>query len=295
MNKIIPIRINPICRLIWNTEEAKDAWEVKLYKSKLVLDKAKFEAYKRGILKTYGFWISRDDYDTNKIEKASEFGKCILSMQSGSPLGMEFTYYNFFNTHEGIFYLFSNEDEVPELPYELMKRYDLSLTTAYTNSNMANNEWYKQQILSGFNDPIGEMRDFELANHLLNPFFRHLGISVLPYIARSWGDEYSLDLANKIWDIVLEIDDVIAKDIENILKMPTKWDCWRGVSIVDTPIFKTIKDSVTYKENNVLEYTGSFFDVEGAAKGNCFPYINKIAEGMLKKAVSRNGRKGYSK
>lgn len=287
------VRINPLCRFIWNTSEAKNYWEEKIMNIQAVLQIAKLEAYKIGLFKTYVNWNAHTSDNSVLLIDVGRYGELIAQIPSGTSPSRKMKAYNWFNNDEGLLRIFSNSSNVPLLPEEIVLKHDLFLTLGYCEANTDNLFWYLECSSKGIYDPIAEMDDKDHFNWYLNPFLRHLGISLLPYVPKSWKDEYSLELAKKFFALVESIDGEVAKYLQMILELPTKWDCWRGVAIIDTPIFKSVTDSVPYKEKNEIEYEvkmnhllRSF--IPGSSYGIVFPYITKKEERKLKAEESKN-------
>lgn len=281
------VRVNPLCRFIWNTLDAKEYWEEKITRVQQILKIVYLEAYKTGVFKTYSHWSSRQSDNSIFLSDIGRYGKFIAEIPSGTSPARKVKAYSWYCNDEGLFRLFANQEDFPLLPEDIMLKHDLFLTAGYAEADIDNVFWYLNNANNGILDPIAEMEDQDEFNWLLNPFLRHLGISLLPYVPKSWKDEYSLELAGKIFNMVKEIDEEIAKDLQTLLELPTKWDCWRGVAIIDTPIFKSVTDSVPYKVKQEVKYEVKMTHllrlfIPGATYGIVFPYITKKEERKLK-------------
>lgn len=281
------LKVNPLCRLIWTGKPAKDYWEERVVKSQQFMQKVRVEALKRNIFKTHSFWIGVSDKNNITIsELESSDARQILSIPAGTSPYRRHKAYVGHKEYEGNFHVFTNRKNVPMFQASIFNKYDLNLTLGYCEADSENMFWYYTLAGDGVIDPTGEMQNPDKMNFYLNPFLRSIGISILPYVAKSWDDEYSLNLAKQIVDLMNELDPEATKDVVSLLEMPARFDSWRAVSEVHTPILKVITDSTPYKEKVLIDYEVKMSHyirhfIPGASYGTVFPYISKKEERRL--------------
>lgn len=278
MNNIYQYQVYPFSRLIWASKDAKEYWDDKFKRVQVLVSIAQLEAFKKGVLKSFTLF----QY------KGTDYTELINSFPEGTEEKLRIEASNIrFRPHkaylaslgEGWITLYSNSNIIT-MNKDSIKDYELYLSFGYSNADMPNYFWYNSKVTNKIIDPSMEMANDSEFNFLLNPYLRHLGIYILPYIAKSWDDQYSLNLANNILDIMREIDEETTKDLITLLEMPIRISSWRGVTEIDIPIFKTMTNTTTYKEKIVKEYEIKMSYllrdfIPGAPYGIRFPWKRK--------------------
>lgn len=277
MSKVHDFKVTPLVRLLWASKGSKEYWEPKLKGVQELVRKARIEAYKRGILKTLSLFI-HNGIEAN-LEDGINHGKERFAFSCSPTPHREHKFY-YHKLGAGKMHFFTNTDDIFEFSEDFYRDNELSLTLGYSEANLQNFMWFTNKSSNGIIDPSAEMINVDKMNYLLNPFLRHLGLSILPYVAKSWDDEYSINLANQILDVMKEIDAEATKDLISLLEMPTRYSSWRGIADVTTPIFKSYTNTTSYVDKIVVDYEVKMSHylrsfIPGAPYGTVFPWVTK--------------------
>lgn len=286
MNKVFDFKLKPLVRLLWASKGAKEYWESKIIDSQNLVYNARLEAYKRGILKTFPVFIYNGTHVDTELDEAN-YGEKLFTVNC-TPTKHRTHKLFYDKLGSGKLHFFSNDKDVLVFNEDAYKTSELYLTLGYSEADLPNSMWYTMKATNGIVNPMAEMMNPDKMNYLLNPFLMHLGISIIPYVAKSWDDEYSLELAKKILDIMKEIDPETTKDVIALLEMPTRCSTWRGLADITTPIFKSYTDTTSYVDKIIVDYEVkmSYYIrgfIPGAPYGTIFPWISKKQQNELKK------------
>ncbi len=89
-----------------------------------------------------------------------------------------------------------------------------------------------------------------------NNMLRYFGIRIIPHITCSMQCSKTIEQGKRWWEIMSEIDNEAAKWAKEILSMPMTWNCYRGVAIIDTPVFRGITNSDMTLKKKIVNSLG---------------------------------------
>ena len=76
-----------------------------------------------------------------------------------------------------------------------------------------------------------------------NNMLRYFGIRMTPHLTCSLQCEDTIKWGEQWFETMLEIDEEAAEWTKELLSMPLTWNCYRGVAIIDTPVFRGVTNS----------------------------------------------------
>lgn len=89
-----------------------------------------------------------------------------------------------------------------------------------------------------------------------NQMLRYFGIRITPHLTHSMDCEKSIEMGKSWFSTMSSIDRTAARWALELLSMPMTWDCYKGIAIIDTPIFRGISNSDFTRERRIVENTG---------------------------------------
>jgi len=96
----------------------------------------------------------------------------------------------------------------------------------------------------------GEKKDMlrVKCNPYANQMLRYFGIRLTPHLSHSMTCEDTIKMGKEWEKVMRKLDNEATDWLIELLSMPVKWDCYKGVAIIDTPIFRgvTSSDGVLY-------------------------------------------------
>lgn len=81
------------------------------------------------------------------------------------------------------------------------------------------------------------------AHPFSNPMLRYFGLRITPHLPHSLECEKSIEWGYEWYELMKRTNLRAAEWAVEILSMPSRWDCYRGVAIIDTPLFKGVTNS----------------------------------------------------
>jgi len=90
------------------------------------------------------------------------------------------------------------------------------------------------------------------ANNLL----RYFGLRITPHLTCSLQCEETIKWGEEWIEIMRQIDDEATDWVVELLSMPLIWDCYKGVAIIDTPVFRGITNSDMTLTKKVVKNKG---------------------------------------
>jgi len=97
----------------------------------------------------------------------------------------------------------------------------------------------------------------ELSVHpFTNQMLRYFGLRITPHLPCSFTCERTIELGKTWFEIMKEKDRTVANWLLDLLSMETEWNCYKGISIVDTPIFKGVTNSDSCLKKKIVTNLG---------------------------------------
>ena len=110
----------------------------------------------------------------------------------------------------------------------------------------------------GIVDPIYEITNstepvVETVFHpACNQALRYFGVRLTPHLPCSPNCEETVLWGMQWYKVMLELDRGVARLLWSYLSLPFTWDCYRGVAIVETPLFIGVTNSTPYASKRTV-------------------------------------------
>lgn len=137
----------------------------------------------------------------------------------------------------------------------------------YAKHDLIDDMWGR---LNKTHDRIEQFSSF--SNNLLNPCWKHMGISSIPYNPASLSCANSIELATVIQSCAKgKLSDELFNSWYEILSWPVEWSALHGIAEIKSPIFKMIYNTDPTGEKYVLQLESDTYPEDGL-NGLLFPY-----------------------
>jgi hypothetical protein len=137
----------------------------------------------------------------------------------------------------------------------------------FSESGMVDNIWSLMNQTDNTLDKFSSQ-----TNNLLNPLWKRLGISSIPYTPASLNCKHSLETGSIIQSYAKEIlTDELYNSWYEILSWPVEWSALHGIAEIKTPIFKMIYNTDATGEKYTLQLESDTYP-ENGLNGLLFPY-----------------------
>jgi len=101
-------------------------------------------------------------------------------------------------------------------------------------------------------DRVATVKVHPYCNNLL----RYFGIRINPHLTCSLKCKKTIKWGKKWFKAMTEIDEEAANWTKELLSMPLTWSCYKGVVIIDTPLFRGISNSDGVLEKKTVKNLG---------------------------------------
>jgi hypothetical protein len=101
-------------------------------------------------------------------------------------------------------------------------------------------------------DRVATVKTHPYCNNML----RYFGIRITPHLTCSLNCKKTIKWGKKWFKVMSEIDEEAANWTKELLSMPLTWSCYKGVVIIDTPIFRGVSNSDGVLEKKTVNNLG---------------------------------------
>lgn len=263
---MIMVDIKPQTRKVYWSKDLETLWEPRIERIRKLYNAAELSTVIAGMRRVYVYHVYSNNFDksyeflrkndlvffpTNKSAIYSGFSHRHLRVKEGEPYslyggavkhddqeaGELFTEYSLSNptNHKGIGKLLG----YPECCTEFFEKYW---------SKVSVDPIYESAINTDGCEPSEYSNKLEVTvkcHPYCNNMLRYFGIRLTPHLPCSmqcketvrWGEEWV--------EIMRQIDNEATDWLIELLSMPLTWDAYKGIAIIDTPVFRGITNSDT--------------------------------------------------
>jgi len=108
-------------------------------------------------------------------------------------------------------------------------------------------------------------------NWKINQVFRYIGVRLVPHLPCSNNCKESIKMANEWIDLARKLNVEGLDEALEIMQLPYEWDALKGMTIINTPVFKIATTSVPCYPNHVVQQESDYYPKE-APNGIQFPW-----------------------
>lgn len=281
--------VKPFIRTIWYSAEARDYWESKLKKARTLAHELEYQSVVHGLREANVAHVHHSRAKES-VKKFLEDGLFWLPIRKTGiaggflhshpePEGNRWQYYGTVSrSREGaLAFLEASEkgdhDKIGEL-----------LGYPKKSRDFFNKVWPK------YYDPIwqidGEVLEKEetekgfrktiMASPYANPALRYIGVKWVFHFPSSYSEPESIEYGKNFRDLAFKIDPESAKWLDELSRMPFSWDCCKGVAEINTPIFKTVVNSINcYPHYEIFFKNENMFWPRYGLEKDFFPFNMK--------------------
>ncbi len=275
MDLVPNLDVQPFTQFVWRSQEQKLIWEGRLKMARSLHDRAEYEMVKQGRRRCATLHIGPTTYDT-QIERIVGDGLVWLPIQRTKM------YSGFSHRHYP-----TSPDDPSATVYGVLARNmeDARLfreASAYDGKVDHNTigdllgfprcccSFFSFIWPNGYYDPLWQAavntQESERISetHIkvkgsihTNQFLRYTGYRTTSHLPCSLTCQETISVG-QIWlDVMRSIDTLGTDALIDILSLPLKWRCYRGVVIVETEAFIVISNSMPTSKEYVVEFTAT--------------------------------------
>lgn len=297
--ELLDIKIKPFTRMQYASKEIMDEWQPKIDKASKVYNQLEFLTVKYGVRKCMIHHSVNPHEIIGLTQRLAKDGMFLIPLaKEGVRDGDGFSHSSSAYNGNGKFVYRSVISKSLEDAYEFVKahnnRDDVKIGELLGFPKCCS-KFFDEVWKKGYIDPIwqqAENTDGNVYNKLLNkniiklsdsnPFtlsvFRYIGIRFQSHFSCSMDCKHSEEYTEKWIDLAKKLNLNGVHEMLEIMQLPFEWSCYKGVAIVNTPIFKIVTDSVPCYPEYTIQKEGKFYP-KNAPNGVKFPWrINKEGE-----------------
>uniref|UniRef100_A0A6M3LYH2 Uncharacterized protein n=1 Tax=viral metagenome TaxID=1070528 RepID=A0A6M3LYH2_9ZZZZ len=261
--------IAPQTRKVYWNKDLEALWEPRIKRVRKLYSDAELATVVTGMRRVYVYHVNSERFDqsydflrrndlvffpTNKSAVYSGFSHRHLPVKRGTP----YTLYGAAVKHDDqeageLFTKYSTGDLTDHTGIGELLGYPTCCTEFF------NETWSHKSI-----DPIYEAaietpdareidNVIEVSCHpYCNNMLRYFGIRITPHLTCSMQCEETIKWGEEWIEIMRQIDDEATDWVIELLSMPLTWDCYKGVAIIDTPLFRGVTNSDMTMEKKMV-------------------------------------------
>lgn len=267
------IDINPQTRKVYWNKDLEALWEPRIKRVRKLYSDAELATVIAGMRRVYVYHVNSERFDasyeflrkndlvffpTNKSGVYSGFSHKHMPVERGKP----YTLYGAAVSH--------NDQEAGEL----FTKYSTGELTDHTGigdllgyptccTAFFNENWSHTSIdpiyEAAIETPDSRVVDgvVEVATHpYCNNMLRYFGIRITPHLTCSMTCDETIKWGEEWIEIMRQIDEEATNWLLELQSMPLTWDCYKGVAIIDTPLFRGVTNSDTTLTKKVVHNLG---------------------------------------
>lgn len=267
------IELDPITRKVWWNPKLQEEWEPRLDRVRDLYFEAEKQTFLKGMRRVFVYHVNSTRFDasyeflrendlvfypTNKSGIYQGFSHKHMPVERGKPYTLYGAVVRGDDKEAGrLFEEYSKGTPVNHVEIGKLLGYPECCLDFFDKT------WNKTSI-----DPIYEsaidtedaMIEDNTATVECHPYcnnmLRYFSIRITPHLPCNMQCEDTIKWGEQWIEVMNEIDAEATKWVVELLSMPLTWDCYRGVAIIDAPIFRGITNSDTALEKKIVVNQG---------------------------------------
>lgn len=304
--ELYSLKMPPFLRIQWRSKEVKEKYEPMFHEAQNVFRLLEKETVAQGIRRVTTDHVAPEHFDVaqqhyiqrglyflplKQVANYAGFATYHPQVEEGKP----WRYYGVIAKTVADAEAFAHADEIGDhIAMGRLLGYPQCCLEAFQNV------W-----LEGYTDPIWQQAQASSQSFIREQegnrirlkdvpwqsqsLLRLFGIGPIFHVKCSTHCQHTLDIANQWIDLADQQKMKGLAEMELFQRMPMKWDCYKGISYITSPLFKISTNSMATTQPYQVEFEGTYFPSEGG-NGLGFPWSEEIV------TMSRNGNTlNYSK
>lgn len=265
------INLEPFTRVLWKGKENKKIWQPRIEKVRKLYHNTEWQTFLKGYRKIYVTHLRPE----RLIQFTEDLNKYDLYF---TPVTVSRSYQGFSHKHltprkgdEYYYYGGTAKDRATSIEFR-----DISRGKRTNHKRIGELLGYPECCINFFSvtwnnpsiDPLYEAslstKDVDIedgkliikAHPYTNQFLRYFGIRLTPHLVHSFSCKNTIEMGKKWVKVMRKLDDEATDWVIELLSMPFTWDCWKGVVIIDTPLFRGVTNSDSPKHKKIVNNLG---------------------------------------
>lgn len=278
------LNIRSLSRKIWPTEEKRDKWKDIIRKASRTHSIAERKMVTEGYRKAGTTHLNKKNY-YDKLDIMSEEGLIFTPIRKTTPLsGFTHTHYD---PKEGEDYDIYGAITRNKEDGQLFKKYEKQQPTNHEKigellgfpeccrgnfkdnwdehldpmipsiDSMDTSEYHEEEEID---EGVKHVYEVDSIPPETNQLLRYWGLRVTSHLPHSFDCQETIDFGKKWIEVMRDIDEEGLEYLLEILDMPIRWDQYRGILEVTTPIFRGITTTGFTEDRYVIKVKGEELD-----------------------------------
>lgn len=302
---LIDMRLPNVNRIQFANKESLEIWGEKINQSRLLYPKLEVETVKHDLRKCMiSHRVTPDRYDEYARNFAKQGLVFVPIVKEGQRKGGFSHVSSQYEAGKPFSYravVAKTTQDAEDLIHATLKNDDIAvghlLGFPFCCSSFFDKEWK-----NGYHDPIWQQavntkdaryrfvedKEFGINNkHILrlkagyseiHSVFRYIGVTILSHMPCSFDCDESLEVANQWIDLARQEGFEGLDETLEIMSLPFEWDAYKGLAIINTPVFKLAVTSMNCYPHYIVQKESNFYPKE-ASNGLQFPWRNPLFGG----------------
>jgi len=267
------IELDPITRKVWWSPQLQEEWEPRLNRVRDVYFEAEKQTFLKGMRRVFVYHVNslrfdasyeflRENdlvfYPTNKSGTYQGFSHKHMPVERGKPYTLYGAAVKSDDKEAGkLFVEYSKSSPVNHVEIGRLLGYPQCCLDFFDET------WNRETVDPIYESAIkteGAMVEDNTVTVECHPYcnnmLRYFSIRITPHISCSMQCEETIKWGEQWIEVMNKIDSEATKWIIELLSMPITWDCYRGVAIIDTPIFRGVTNSDSAPTKKIVANNG---------------------------------------
>ena len=267
------IEIEPVTKKLYWNPKLRDEWEPRISKIRSLYAEAEKQTFLDGMRRVYVYHVNSGRFDasykflrendlvfypTNKSGAYSGFSHKHMPVEAGKPYTLYGAAVRRDDKEAGeLFEKYSKSNPVNHVEIGRLLGYPGCCLDFF------NETWNKTSIdtiyesATNTKDAVIEDNTVTVECHpYCNNMLRYFSARITPHLPCSMTCEDTIKWGKQWIEVMNKIDAEATEWVVELLSMPLTWNCYRGVAIIDTPIFRGVTNSDSAPEKKIVVNKG---------------------------------------